>query len=378
MSTTDYYTILGVARDASGDKIKQSYRELAKKYHPDLNPGNKEAERKFKEVNEAYDILKDEQKRAAYDRYGHNAFKQGAGNAGAGAAGFEDISDIFGDFFGDFMGAGRAASNASHRVRGADLRYNLNVSLEEVFHGKQESIKFSTMLKCDTCNATGSQDKQEAAACSSCRGSGKIRSQQGFFAIERTCPTCNGMGKTIKNPCRICSGAGRVNREKNLVVSIPAGVENGTRIRLAGEGEAGVRGGPAGDLYIFITIAPHPFFTVDERANIHCKIPLKMAIAALGGNIEVPTIEGTKTKVTIPSGAQTGDQFRLKGKGMSIVRSKNRGDMYVHVLVETPVNLTSRQKELLEEFNKEDSGKSNPKSESFFQKVKDFWGELKE
>ncbi|MFV9875644.1 MAG: molecular chaperone DnaJ [Rickettsiales endosymbiont of Dermacentor nuttalli] len=375
MSTTDYYTILGVSRDASTDKIKQSYRELAKKYHPDLNPGNKEAERKFKEVNEAYDVLKDEQKKAAYDRYGHNTFKQGAG----GAAGFEDISDIFSDFFGDFVGAGRAASNSSsHRIRGADLRYNLNVSLEDVFHGKQENIKFSTMVKCDSCNATGSQDKQDAAVCGGCRGSGKVRSQQGFFAIERTCSTCNGIGKTIKNPCRSCSGSGRVNREKNLVVSIPAGVENGTRIRLAGEGESGIRGGSAGDLYIFITVASHPFFTVDERANIHCKVPLKMAVAALGGSIEVPTIEGTKTKVTISPGAQTGDQFRLKGKGMSIVRSKNRGDMYVHVLVETPVNLTSRQKELLEEFNKEDSGRSNPKYESFFKKVKDFWGELKD
>lgn len=376
MSKQDYYKTLGVEKGASQEEIKKSYRKLAMEYHPDRNPDNKEAEQKFRDVTEAYEVLKDDQKRAAYDRYGHAAFQQGMGGGRQGNGGFEysgNFSDIFSDLFGDFMG-GRQQGNATARARGSDLRYNLEISLEDAFNGKQETIRFSTQVPCDACNETGSADNSEPVACSSCRGLGKIRAQQGFFTIEKLCPTCHGVGKIVKDPCRKCHGEGRVHKEKALAVSIPAGVEEGTRIRLAGEGEMGVRGGQAGDLYLFITLRNHPFFK-REGADIHCRVPVKMTTAALGGSVEVPTIDGTRAKVSIPAGTQTGDQFRLKNKGMSIVHSKNRGSMYIHAVVETPVKLNKRQKELLEEFDKTGEKDSSPESEGFFSKVKDLWGE---
>jgi molecular chaperone DnaJ len=381
MSKADYYKVLGVEKTASADELKKAYRSMAMKYHPDRNPNDKTAEQKFKEINEAYDVLKDEQKKAAYDRFGHAAFENmGGGSRGGHEYSNADFSDIFGDLFGDFMGANRGSGGGSaggnaQRARGADLRYNLQISLEDAFGGKQQPIKFSTSAHCEKCNSTGSSGGSEPANCGTCRGTGRVRAQQGFFTIERTCSSCHGMGKIIKDPCRSCHGEGRVRKEKNLSVTIPAGVEEGTRIRLAGEGEAGVRGAPAGDLYIFITISQHQFFNL-EGSNVHCRVPIKMTTASLGGSIEVPTIDGSRAKVTIPAGTQTSDKFRLKAKGMSIMRSSSRGDMFIHVTVETPVNLNKRQKEILKEFDEIAENNSNPQSESFFKKVKDFWGEL--
>lgn len=377
MTKPDYYTLLGVERNATADDLKKAYRTLAKKHHPDLNGGDTESERKFKEISEAYEVLSDGQKRAAYDRYGHAAFDGGMGGGGRG--GFEhaaNFSDLFGDLFGDFMGGG-AAGQAGGRSRGSDLRYNLEISLEEAFRGKQQSIQFTTAAGCDSCHSTGSAGGSEPAMCPTCHGAGRIRAQQGFFTIERTCSTCQGAGKSIKDPCRVCSGQGRVRREKNLSVSIPAGVEEGTRIRLSGEGEVGLRGSAAGDLYIFISVKPHAFFK-REGANIHCQVPITMVTAALGGSVEVPLLDGVRSKVTIPTGTQTGDQFRLKGKGMPVIRSRNRGDMYIHVTVETPVHLSKKQKELLKEFEELSEQKSNPETEGFFSKVKEFWEELKD
>ncbi|MEZ5691543.1 MAG: molecular chaperone DnaJ [Rickettsiales bacterium] len=375
----DYYQILGVPKGVSPDELKKAYRKLAMKYHPDRNPNDKEAESKFKEISHAYDILSDEQKRAAYDRYGHDAFTQGGmgGAAGAGAGGFDfssGFADIFEDLFGMGRGGGgggRASSNS-----GSDLRYNMNVTLEEAFKGKSETIKITTAATCDSCSGSGAADGSKPISCGTCNGSGRIRSTQGFFSVERTCTSCGGMGKTIKDPCKKCAGSGRVRKEKKLSVNIPAGVEEGTRIRLSGEGEAGIRGGASGDLYIFIGVKPHGLF-IRDGANIHCNIPIKMMTAALGGAIEVPTIEGTRVKVNVPEGTQHGHQMRLRGKGMSIINSGSRGDMYIHTLVETPTKLNKKQKELLKEFEK--AGKNtSPQSDSFFDKVKDFWADLKD
>ena len=374
MAKSDYYEILGVAKSASQDELKKAYRSQAMKYHPDRNPNDKTAEAKFKELNEAYDVLKDEQKKAAYDRYGHSAFENGMGGGRGGFESNADFSDIFGDLFGDFMGGGRGGSQQT-KSRGADLRYNIEVTLEEAYKGKQQTIKFTNTANCDRCHATGSANGKESTNCSSCRGAGRVRVQQGFFTIERTCSTCQGSGKIIADPCSNCRGEGRIRKEKSLLVTIPAGVEDGTRLRMSNEGEAGVRGATAGDLYIFIAIKQHPFFNL-EGHHIHCRVPIKMTTASLGGSVDVPTIDGTKAKVTIPAGTQTGDKFRLKSKGMSIMRSSNRGDMYIHVIVETPVNLSKRQKELLNEFNDINESQSNPQFEGFFKKVKDFWGEL--
>lgn len=386
----DYYEILGQRKGANAEELKKSYRKLAMQYHPDRNPGDKEAEQKFKEISEAYDILKDDQKRAAYDRYGHAAFDFGGSAAGGGrggaAGGFDfsgGFSDIFEDLFGEFMGgnAGGAGGRGARQQqvnRGNDLRYNLEVSLEEAFKGEQKTIRVNAASTCDSCKGGGSADGAAPEACSYCQGSGKVRMQQGFFTIERTCTQCSGVGTVIKNPCKSCKGTGRLRKERTLNVNIPSGVDEGTRIRLTGEGESGVRGGPPGDLYIFVSVKQHMFFQ-REGQDIHCKVPVKMTTAALGGSIEVPTIDGTRAKLVIPSGAQTGNQFRLRGKGMTNVRSKGtRGDMYVQAVVETPVSLTKHQRELLQRFDEEAKAGSSPESESFFKKAKEMWGDLKD
>ena len=382
MAKNDYYATLGVDRNASAGDIKKAYRNLAMKYHPDRNQGDDEAERKFKELNEANDVLSDEQKRAAYDQYGHAAFEQG-GPGGFGEGGFGEgfgagFADIFDEMFGDFMGGGAGRRAGRTSGRGADLRYNMEISMTEAFSGSKPNIRVPTSIQCESCHGTGSAGGKAPDTCPSCHGHGKIRAQQGFFTIERTCPTCQGLGQVISEACPGCGGSGRTGREKTLSVNIPAGVEDGTRIRLAGEGEAGVRGAPSGDLYIFISVAPHHIFQRDS-ANIHCKVPIPVTTAALGGHIEVPTVDGGRAKITIPAGTQPGHQFRLKGKGMSVLRSRERGDMFVQASVETPVNLTRKQKELLEEF--ESAGKAadnNPESDSFFTKVKEIWEDLKD
>ncbi|HET6222207.1 MAG TPA: molecular chaperone DnaJ [Dongiaceae bacterium] len=378
MAKQDYYETLGVSREASADEIKKAFRALALKCHPDRHPGDKTAEQKFKELNEAYDVLKDEQKRAAYNRFGHAAFENGAG-AARGFSGFDftatGFADIFDEMFGEFMGRGRAGQA---RGRGADLRYNMTVTLPEAFAGKQASIRVPSSTTCEACNGTGGEKGAQPVACPTCRGAGKVRASQGFFTIERTCQSCGGAGRVIERPCRVCAGAGRVRKDKTLQVNIPAGVEDGTRIRLAGEGEAGVRGAPPGDLYIFLSVAPHPLFK-REGADLYCRVPLPLTTAALGGTIEVPGIDSSRVRVSVPAGAQTGQQFRLRGKGMSVLRTPQRGDLYVEIAVETPVNLTKRQQELLREFETAGKGKTHsPASEGFFAKVREFWEDLKE
>lgn len=381
MSKRDYYEVLGAERGASADELKKAYRKLAMQYHPDRNPDNPDAADKFKELNEAYDVLKDEQKRAAYDRFGHAAFENGMGGGRGPGGGFSDFgggggfSDLFEEMFGDFMGGRRGQATG----RGSDLRFNMDISLEDAFAGKSTTITVPSSAPCDACKGSGSKDGAQPTTCGTCHGHGKVRAQQGFFTIERTCPTCQGQGRVIKDPCRVCGGQGKVRKDKTLQVTIPAGVEEGTRIRLAGEGEAGTRGAPAGDLYIFLSIKPHRLFQRDG-ANIYCRVPIPMTTAALGGAIDVPTIEGAMTKVTIPPGTQSGNQFRLKSKGMSVLRSPARGDMFIQAMVETPVNLTPRQQELLKEFETagDQNTKHNPESEGFFAKVKELWKDLTE
>ncbi len=380
-SNQDLYEILGVSKSASSDELKKAYRKLAMRHHPDKNPGDKKAEEKFKNISHAYDILSDEQKRAAYDRFGHAAFQGGGGGAGGfqGAEGF-DFSSSFADIFEDLFGMGggaraRGGQQQSSPARGADLRYNMSITLEEAFKGKQETIKVTTSVACEACHGSGGEKGTKPVTCPTCNGSGRIRASQGFFTIERTCHTCQGLGKVIKDPCRHCAGSGRVRKEKTLAVSVPAGVEEGTRIRLAGEGEVGMRGGPAGDLYIFLSVKPHSFFKRDGT-DLHCDVPVKMTTAALGGSVEVPTIDGGRVKVTIPEGTQSGHQFRLRGKGMSVLRSGHRGDMYIHAVVETPVKLSKKQRELLKEFDS--GGSTSPQADSFFARVKDLWEDLRE
>ena len=376
MSKQDCYELLGVPRNAGAEDLKKAYRKLAMQFHPDRNPGDKAAEHKFKDISEAYDILKDEQKRAAYDRYGHAAFENGRAGPGGSDFGFAaGFADIFDEMFGDFRGQRRGPQGGS---RGNDLRYNMEISLEEAFKGKQAAVHVPTMVGCESCQGTGCETGTQPTTCPTCHGHGRVRAQQGFFTIERTCPTCHGGGRMIEHPCVVCNGQGRTRREKTLSVSIPPGVEDGTRIRLAGEGEAGMRGAGPGDLYIFITVKPHRIFQ-REGADIHFRVPISMTTAVLGGHIEVPSVDGSLAKVTIPGGTQAGKQFRIKNKGMTVLRSAARGDMYIEVVVETPVNLTGRQKELLREFEQAGEGKrTSPESEGFFARVKEFFEDLRE
>jgi molecular chaperone DnaJ len=380
MAKRDYYDVLGATKAASADELKKAYRQKAKDYHPDRNSDNPNAEARFKEVNEAYEVLKDADKKAAYDRYGHAAFEGGMGGARGGHPGAGDFgsafSDVFEDLFGDFMGGRGGGGGARSRAqRGSDLRYNLRISLEEAHKGVQKTINVPSSSTCEVCRGSGAEGGAEPTTCPTCSGMGKVRAQQGFFTVERTCPTCNGMGQIIKNPCRACSGQGRVEKERALSVNIPAGVETGTRIRLAGEGEAGLRGGPSGDLYIFIEVNEHAIFQRDG-INLYCRVPVAMTTAAMGGEVEVPTIDGGRSRVKVPQGAQSGKQMRLRAKGMPALRGGGVGDMMIELAVETPVNLTGRQKELLREFEKL-SEENNPEGKSFFSKVKGFWDGIK-
>ncbi|CUH39878.1 Chaperone protein DnaJ [Jannaschia seosinensis] len=383
MAKRDYYETLGVSKGAGADEIKKAYRRKAKELHPDRNADNPNAEAQFKEANEAYDVLKDAEKKAAYDRFGHAAFEGGMGGGGGGGARrphpgqqgdfASAFSDVFEDLFGDFMGGqgGRPGGGRARATRGSDLRYNMNITLEEAFSGEQKTITVPTAVQCGTCDGKGTEGASEPATCPTCSGMGKVRAQQGFFTVERACPTCAGAGQIIKNPCKVCGGSGRVEKERQLSVNIPAGVETGTRIRLSGEGEAGLRGGPTGDLYIFIEVQPHPLFERDGP-NLFCSVPVTMSTAALGGEVEVPTIDGGRSRVKVPAGSQTGRQMRLRGKGMPALRGGGTGDMMIELAVETPVNLTSRQKDLLREFEKIEAD-NNPQGDSFFRKVKGFW-----
>ncbi len=374
MAKQDYYATLGAAKTASPDDLKRAYRKLAMQFHPDRNPGDKQAEMRFKEVNEAYDVLKDEQKRGAYDRFGHAAFEQGGGGPGMGGFDFSAGGDL-GDIFDQMFGMGRRGGGGARTRTGNDLRQGVEIDLAEAFAGTKVNLRVPTRVKCETCEGTGSQDKGRAAeTCPTCQGAGKVRAQQGFFLIERTCPTCGGQGRVIRNPCRVCQGAGTVQRERNLSVAIPAGVEDGTRIRMTGEGEAGGLGAQNGDLYVHVSIRPHEFFQRDQ-AGILMRVPLRMTQAALGDDIEVPVVDGTRAKVKIPAGTQTGDQFRLRGKGFSVLRSAARGDMFIQVAVETPQNLSPKQRELLEAFEAEatKSAEGSPDHEGFFAKVAAFF-----
>jgi len=378
MAKRDFYETLGVDRGADEGALKSAYRKLAMKYHPDRNPDDPSAEAQFKELNEAYDVLKDSQKRAAYDRFGHEAFENGMGGGRPGGAGFEGFgagfSDIFDEMFGDFMGGRRSGGGAR---RGADLRYNMNIGLEEAFKGRQTEIRIPSTVNCDDCSGSGAKAGSQPVSCKACQGRGRVRVQQGFFTIERACSTCGGTGRVIENPCGTCRGNGRIQKEKTLSVNIPAGVEDGTRIRLAGEGEAGGPSAPPGDLYIFLAIEEHPIFKRDG-ADIYCRVPLQMTTAALGGQIEVPTVEGARARITVNPGTQTGTQFRLRGKGMSVLRSPARGDLYVEAVVETPVSLTRKQKQILEEFAETNSATTSPQSTGFFDRVRDLWEDLKD
>ena len=370
----DYYEVLGVNRDASEEDIKKAYRKLAMKYHPDRNPDNPKAEEQFKEAKEAYEMLSDSQKRAAYDQYGHAGVDPSMGGGGAGA-GFGGFGDAFGDIFGDIFGGGRGGQR-SNVYRGADLRYNMEVSLEDAAKGTETKIRIPVQSTCETCNGSGAKKGKSPVTCTTCNGHGQVRMQQGFFSVQQTCPKCHGTGKIIKDEdkCGTCHGAGRVKQNKTLSVKIPAGVDEGDRIRLSGEGEAGVNGGPTGDLYVVIHLKPHAIFQRDG-ANLHCEMPISFSTAALGGEIEVPTLDGS-AKMKIPAETQTGSVFRLRGKGIKPLRSSDYGDMMVHVVVETPVRLTEKQKELLREFEvstQADAGKHSPKNKSWVDKAKDFF-----
>ena len=371
MSKRDFYEILGCQRGASIEEIKGAYRKLAKELHPDRNQGDKECEHRFKEINQAYDVLKDDQKRAAYDRFGHAAFENGSGGR-ANGFGFDfasSFTDVFDDLFGEFMGGRRTR----RQNRGGDMRYNLEISLEDAYRGTNAQIKVTSGVACEACGGTGAETGSKPEQCPTCSGAGKVRAQQGFFTIERTCPNCRGTGRFIRNPCHGCRGSGQVQKERTLSVNIPAGVEEGTRIRLTGEGQGGMNGGPAGDLYIFVSVSAHPIFQRDGH-DLHCRAPVSFVSATLGGSIEVPTCDGGRAKISIPEGTQSGRQIRLRGKGMPVLRGGGMaGDLYVEIAVETPVKLSRKQKELLRAFEKEGEAGMHPESEGFFDKVKEFW-----
>ena len=374
MSKRDYYDVLGVPKGSQADAIKKAYRTKAKELHPDRNSDNPNAESQFKEVNEAYEVLKDADKKAAYDRYGHAAFEGSGGQGFGGGGDFSSaFSDVFDDLFGDFMGGGRGGRK--QQSRGSDLRYNLSISLEEAFAGLQKTINIPSAVTCGSCNGTGAAGGSSPTTCPTCSGLGKVRATQGFFTVERGCPTCSGVGQIIKNPCSSCGGQGTQKKDKALSVNVPPGVETGTRIRLAGEGETAPRGGVSGDLYIFIEVSKHKIFERDGL-NLFCRVPVSMAKASLGGEVEVPTIDGGRSRVRIPAGSQSGRQMRLKGKGMPAIKTIQKGDMFIEMAVETPVNLTAKQKELLQEFE-ELSEDNNPETNSFFSSVKTFWESMK-
>ncbi len=376
MAEQDFYELLGVDRQASEGDLKKAYRKLAMKYHPDRNQGDAEAEAKFKEISQAYDILSDEEKRDAYDRFGHAAFQGGAGGGGFEGGFGSSFADVFDDLFGEFMGGGGGRQRRGGDNRGADLRYNMDITLEEAFNGKAAKITIPTTSVCDGCEGTGAEAGSQPSTCATCQGHGKVRAQSGFFTIERACPNCGGVGRVIAHPCKSCSGAGRVEKDKTLSVNIPKGVEDGTRIRLSGEGEAGLRGGPPGDLYIFLSLLAHEVFQRDG-ANIYCRVPIAMTAAALGGDIDVPTLDGGRVAVSLPEGTQTGRQFRLRGKGMPHMRGRGQGDMYVQTMVETPVNLSKEQRDLLAQFQASlGDGGTSPESEGFFKKAKELWDEI--
>ena len=374
MSKRDYYDVLGVPKGSEADAIKKAYRTKAKELHPDRNSDNPNAESQFKEVNEAYEVLKDADKKAAYDRYGHAAFEGSGGQGFGGGGDFSSaFSDVFDDLFGDFMGGGRGGRK--QQSRGSDLRYNLSILLEEAFAGLQKTINIPSAVTCGSCNGTGAAGGSSPTTCPTCSGLGKVRATQGFFTVERGCPTCSGVGQIIKNPCSSCGGQGTQKKDKALSVNVPPGVETGTRIRLAGEGETAPRGGVSGDLYIFIEVSKHKIFERDGL-NLFCRVPVSMAKASLGGEVEVPTIDGGRSRVRIPAGSQSGRQMRLKGKGMPAIKTIQKGDMFIEMAVETPVNLTAKQKELLQEFE-ELSEDNNPETNSFFSSVKTFWESMK-
>jgi len=380
MAKRDFYETLGIDRGASDKEIKSAFRKLAMKYHPDKNPGDADAEHRFKEINEAYEALKDPQKRSAYDQFGHAAFDMGGGGGGAHPGGFgtdfaSSMSDIFDNLFGGEFG-GRARQSAG-RGRGADLRYNMDISLEEAYQGKTAQINVPSHVECTVCAGSGAKKGTHPSTCQTCDGYGKVRASQGFFTIERTCHACQGRGEIITDPCQECSGTGRISKDRSLSVNIPPGVEDGTRIRLANEGEAGLRGGPRGDLYIFLSLRPHEFFQRDG-GDLFCRVPISMMAAALGGQIEVPTIDGGRTRVKIPEGTQSGKQFRLRGKGMPVLRSSHFGDMYIQAIVETPRNLTRKQRELLKQFDESATDTTHPESSGFFSRVKEFLGGIGE
>ena len=376
MAKRDFYDVLGVSKSASPEELKSAYRKLAVKYHPDKNPGDKASEDKFKEAGEAYGILSDKEKKQNYDNFGHAAFEGGGGGRQGGCfgGGFggADFSDIFEDFFGDFGGGGRSNSRRNSSNRGSDLRYDLSISLEEAFEGKKQDIKFSTTEKCNTCKGNGSRPGSSPDRCSTCGGNGKVRSNQGFFTVQQTCPQCAGSGEEITDPCTNCNGLGSKQTSKKLSVTIPKGVDDGTRIRLAGKGEAGTKGGTSGDLYLFINVHSHDLFKRSDE-NLFFEFPISIADAALGTTIEIPTIDGGRAKIKIPDGTQSGKQFRLKGKGMPYIRGSGNGDLYVQVNTEVPISLNKAQKELLEKFREIENEKSNPSIKKFFQKAKSFW-----
>lgn len=374
----DYYELLEVAKSASGEEIKKSYRRLAMKYHPDRNPGDKEAESKFKEINEAYDVLKDEQKRAVYDRYGHQAFANGGMGGGNPFNGFDfnfggGFSDIFSDVFSEFMGGGHRNAQQSYAQDGADLRYNLEITLEEAFSGVEKEIKIPSTKECDDCHGHGTADGKEAPICPHCQGSGKIRSQRGFMIVETYCPHCHGEGRLVKDACKKCHGEGVIRNEKTLKIKIPAGVEDNTRMRVPNEGQSGIRGGANGDLYVFISVKEHKLF-VRDGANLYVRVPISMACAALGGKIEIPGINGEKIEVDVNAGTQTDQQKKISAQGMTIIRSAKRGDLFVRFRVETPTNLSARQKELLEEFREISKDENcQPEAKGFFDRIKDLF-----